>query len=259
MDALAVILGCAIWLPLCVWMVSLVQWMVAGETDVLTGLGGIALGLGMGAVATTSPNLMLRPFLFVAVLVTILMYPFVRQAMIGRELKAIDMDALKKSYDALQERPDNAVARLNLAKKAYSLGYLGAAIGIAEDALNQLPKGVFEGEQKMLKRWKEYARKDPKANLSTACLRCGNANPPAATHCQRCGAPYLLEKSKVAFAPSAQGRKLLAAWIAMVGGIVGIPYASTLPPLIALFAIFGILAVVGTVLALAFRTREAVA
>ncbi|CAN5576169.1 hypothetical protein BH11ARM2_BH11ARM2_17300 [soil metagenome] len=259
MQALFYLTGCLIWLPLCVWMVSLVQWMVSGETDVATGLIGIVVGLAMGAVAVTTPNLALRPFLFLAVLVTIIMYPFLRQAMIGRELKAIDVENMERSYQAIEERPDNAIAKLSLAKRAYALGYLNPAIGIAEEALNQLPKGVFEGDQKMVKRWKEYARRDPRAKVTLACPRCGNVNPPAATHCMKCGSRYLLDRSKVRFGPSVQGRKLLAGWIGMVLAIVGIPMASSLPPMLALVAIFGILAVVGVVLLLAFRSHEATA
>ncbi|RYG35038.1 hypothetical protein EON81_13865 [bacterium] len=259
MQIVEFFLGCLIWLPITVWVISLVQWMIAGETDVITGIPGIFVALGMGAVAITTNEMHLRAGLFVAVLLMVCMYPSVRQAMIGRELKAIDLDALKSSYQALEAKPDNAVAKLALAKKAYALGYLASAIGIAEEALNQLPKGVFEGDAKMVKRWKEYAQRDPRAATPPPCPKCGQTNPASFTHCGRCGSAFLLERSKLRFGPSAQGRKLLSAWIAMVAALVGVPAASGLPPALAIVTIIALVALVIAVLVYAFRSGEATA
>ena len=112
----AALIGCLAWIPLAVWILSCVNWTITGDIDVVTGIAGIAVALGLGYEAINPPVPQLAPLTVVAVFVTVLMFPFVRMAMEKKQLKNIDIEHLEKAYQSLGLRPDNVMAKFRIAK-----------------------------------------------------------------------------------------------------------------------------------------------
>lgn len=249
---MTLILGCAVWVPIAIWFVSLIHWMIMGEIEFISGVTGIWALIGLGYLTIKPPRPELAYLSFAVVLISLIVYPFIRSALDRRELRSIDISSVEKAYDSLASRPNNPLAKFKLARLLYGMGMPGHAVVIAEAALAYLPEQHFLEEHKLLKRWKLLVTK-PDLFRPIPCVECSALNAPGLIHCESCGAPFLLDRLRGKFLPNALGRKLIAVWVAMVFGVVGIPAASTLPPLIAMAVIILLLAMVGVTLVLAFR------
>lgn len=251
-DLFSALVGCVVWIPLAIWIVSLIHWMIMGDIDVLSGLVGLGIALALGLIALDQHTRAYSPFTLIAVVATIVMYPFVRAAMNKRELRSVDVEALEKAYRALSERPGNPIAKLTLARRLYDLGVPGHALAIAESALATLPAAHFRDEHRQIRSWKAVVT-DPRHFAPIACVECHTANPPGNTHCAACGSPFLLDRVRGRFLGKGQGRKLLAVWVCLVAVIAGIPETYRLPPLGQICAVSSLVLVAGIVLFLAFR------
>jgi hypothetical protein len=256
MSAFVVVIGCCIWIPLAVWILSLVGWMVTADIDILTGVLGIWIAIGLGYVAMKPPVPALSPLSFIAVLITLVMYPWARSALNRRELKSIDVEALEKAYEQLAMKPDNTLARFKVAKHAYILGMPGHALKIAEEALAYIPERHFQDEHRLLKRWRAQVQQ-PEFFRAIQCVECNAMNPPGRIHCTQCGAPFLLDRARGKVLGKGQGRKIVAAWFAMVAVLAGIPAATALPPMLTIVTIVALLVAACCVVFLAFRDSVA--
>jgi hypothetical protein len=253
LGLLVFITGCLIWIPIAIWVLSLVQWMITGDIDVVSGIVGIGIAIGLGFISLDASTKSYAPLTFVAVLATIFMYPFVRSSLTRKELKSIDVEALERAYQALGLKPNNPVSKFAIARRVYALGMPGHAVKIAESALAYLPETHFLDEHRTLRNWKASVT-NPAYFTPIACVECHTPNPPGNIHCAACGAPFLLDRARGKFVSGPLGRRLLAAWIGMVAVLAGIPATSLLPPIGQIAAILLLLAVAGVVLYLAFRT-----
>ena len=240
------------------WITALVGWMISAEIEPLSGLFGIAAGLGLGFATVHPPFPAAQGLAYALVWATIALYPFVRAAMTQRELRGVDVHALERAYLVLGQRPREVLARFRLAQAAWALGMTGHAMRIAEGCLEELDPKVFSEEHMIVRRWH---REGPSAEMfqEYRCVDCGGACPPGKTHCPTCGAPFLLERVQGrAFAKGAGGR-IVAAWAAGVGALAGVGWASTLPPAPAIGAIVVVLGLAFLVVFLAFRPKGAAA
>lgn len=250
------IVGCVAWIPLGVWIVSLINWMIAGEVDFLSGVLGIWIAIGLGYLAFNPPpdSPIVSLLTFGAILATIAMYPLVRNALARREHRSLDIEGLEKAYQALRENPVNPLAKFRIAKQAYGLGMPGHALAIAESVLPAMPERHFTEEHRLVKHWKAVVT-NPDYFHPIVCVECTQSNPPGEVLCRRCAAPFLIQRARGRFISSGLGRRLIAAWMAMVAVIAGIPAAATLPPSMAVGIIVALLALVGLSGWLAFRPR----
>jgi hypothetical protein len=244
--------GCLVWIPVAIWILGLIQWMVMDEIDVLSGLLGIAAALMLAMAPLLGVPREYTPLLFMAAVGTIVMFPFVRAGMNRRELASIDIEAMARAYEALAERPNNVAAMFKLARLAYAKGMPAHAIAIAENAVANMPKQHFMEEHRMVAQWKKAMPPGAVAR-SLACVDCGVPVAPGPVHCPRCGAPFLLDHVGGRIVGRGMGRKLLAAWVAMIALLLGIPMAAALPPAAAVAAILTMLVAAVLVLFLAFR------
>jgi hypothetical protein len=249
------VLGCLIWIPLAIWVVSLVRWMITGDVDVLLGLPGIILAVAIGYLALVPPAPIYSAIAFVIVCSTVIMYPFMSTAMTRRNLKAIDLEDLERAYGALHQRPDNWAAKFKIARLLYEMGYPGHALRIAENCAASMPQAFFIEEHRLIARWR-MTPTHPKAFDPLPCIECGQSNPPGNVHCAACGAPFLLERIKGKLLPSTLGKKLLAAWIVMVAVIAGLPLVGSFGGVAAFGGIIALLALACGVLYLAFRSPD---
>ena len=253
-DFGTVIFGCTAWIPLLLWISALVQWTIANEIEVVSGLLGIGAGFGLGIVAMSPPLPFMQPLAFLTIWLTVVLFPFARHAMNRRELRAVDVEALERAYTILGQRPRDVLGRFRLGQAAWTLGMTGHAMRIAEDCLQEMDPKVFVEEYVIVRRWHNH---QPGADMFVdyACMDCNGACPPGKTHCPTCGAPFLLDRIKGKVFSKGTGRKIVAAWIAGVGALAGVPWATTLPATAAFGAIIVILGLAFLVVFLAFRPQ----
>lgn len=247
----AIALGCLVWIPLLLWICSLFSWMITGDVDVISGLLGIVVGFLLGFVTMFPPVPGLAPVTFGAVVITIVMYPFMQIAMRGKQLKAVDAEAMERAYEALALKPDHLGAKIKLAKITAIRGYPAHAVALVESDLAYMPKHLYQEELRQLGQWREAARRLGSTPLP--CVECGQSNPPGNLHCSRCGARFLLDHVRGKVMGKTAGRKILAAWIAMVAALAAIPLARSLPPMLAVAVIVGALLIATTAVVLALR------
>lgn len=96
-DFGTVIFGCTAWVPLLLWISALVQWIIANEIELLSGLLGIGAGLGLGIVAMSPPIPALQPLAFLTIWGTVALFPFVRAGLNQRELRGVDLHAMERA------------------------------------------------------------------------------------------------------------------------------------------------------------------
>lgn len=132
------------WVPVSIWVISLLNWWIAGDVDAVTGIGGIGVAIMLGVMTFKPPAPGLAPVMFGTVVVTVLFYPVVRAAMAHRELKAIDIEGVEAGYAILGQRPRDPLGRLKIAKHIYKLGYPGHAIAIMDSILPQSTLAIFK-------------------------------------------------------------------------------------------------------------------
>lgn len=245
--------GCLVWFPITIWVLSLVQWMITGDVDVLVAIPGIAIGIVLGVLTLNPPDPRLAPVFFFAVLATVLFFPFVRQALIKRALHKVDVEQVERAYDQLSLKPGNVGYEMKIARLLYDKGLPGHAIAVAERVLQHAPKQLFESEHRMLNQWRAASQRI-NLNQPLSCVECGFRTPQGQLFCERCGAPFLLHYLKGKLVGGRLARKLIGAWAATVAAIVGLPSAATaLPPSMSIPVMIVVVAVVVAVLWIAFR------
>jgi hypothetical protein len=220
------VFGCLVWVPVCVWVCSLVSWMIAGEVEWYIGFIGICIAIAMGAVSLISRDERLAPYMFVAALSVVILGPKVRDATVKHQLAQADIDSLERAYEQLSGKPDNVGAKLRVAKVLYSRGAFEQAVATAESALKGLPATLFDAEHKMIRDWKARCRHGWDATVH--CIDCGTRNNPGEVFCVKCGSPILLYYAKGSWVGRNVARRLIGIWVACIASLVGVPIASSL-------------------------------
>lgn len=252
------LVGCFVWIPIAVWVYSLIAWSITGEIEPLTGLAGAFLGIVVGVAIMLQPNEQLTPLLIMAVFSMVVAFPALRSYHTKREFAKIDLESMEDAYEQLSLRSGNLGAAMRIARIAYRRGWVGHAIAVAEPVVGAFPKEIVSDELRELRSWK--AMLQPHHQHSLSCMECGVANPPGQLWCSKCGAPVLLAHARGAWLGSRSARRLLAAWLAGIASLVGIPLAaSMLPPGVAAMFVVAFLALSAGVLWNAFRPDRRVA
>lgn len=248
--------GCVVWIPVAIWVVSLVHWMIQGDLDVLFGLPGVVAAVALGALTLNPPSPALSPVFFSVAVLGVVLFPSLRAALDRRALALIDNDSLASAHAALKEKPDNVGARLRIARIVARKGLPGHAAAIAHEALRGLPETHFTSELREAAIWQAQGGY-PDASRPIACAQCGEANAPGDLYCRRCRAPFLLDWALGKWGGGQTARKLIAVWVASIFAMAGVPSAAAaLPPVPAGIAIVVLFALVGWVLWLAFRPER---
>lgn len=224
-NPMVMLAGCVVWVPIAVWVVSLIHWAIQGDVDVISALVGICVGLALGLTAITAKEPYMPPLILAGVLVTSIAFPVVRTTLNKRALDQIDIEAIEKAYEQLRLQPTNAAAKFKLAKTIYNKGMPAHALALAEDAIQGMPEAIFPEENRILKSWRHY-RIAPNQKGPLACVDCGVYNQPGMTHCQRCRAPFLLDNARGSWVGRSLARKFIAAWVSIMVALVGIPYVT---------------------------------
>lgn len=229
-NPMTAVVGCLVWVPVGVWVLSLIGWSVQGEIEPFFGLFGAALALGLGFATTYAPDPVISPFLFLALLGSVIMFPFLRSAVQKRALVAIDVEQLEGAFDMLQFKPDNVSARMRFAEILYRRGLPGHAIAIAGEVLPGMPPSIFRSEHQMVALWRQMAA-DPAYHRPVPCPKCGAKSALNQITCEKCKAPHLVMYAKGAWLGGMSARKLLAGWAVGLLLLVAIPFTARQPEL----------------------------
>ncbi len=226
-DPATAMVSCIIWIPIAIWVVSLIQWMVVGEIEGLYGAIGLFAIIGLGILAVSPPVKGLSLWIFFGVSASIVVYPILKTIMNRSSLAAIDSEQIDRYYSELLIRPDNVGAQVKLAELFFIRGLPADAIALGEEALKSMPQNLFRSEHQMVSAWKMQT---VGADLlrTFACLRCHQKSPAGKIHCVHCGYQSNVELAKGRWSSDSVVGKFLAAWISILILIVGVPTASKL-------------------------------
>ena len=215
-------LGCLVWVPVAVWTVSMVGWMVHGEIEALYGVLALAAIYAMAYLTTRPPDPVFSPFLFVGVLGTVVMYPVFRRSFEGRANRRIDLDLIAGAYETLAVKPDNVGPRIRMAEIVASRGMYATAVQILEPCVPSMAATVFPNELKAYASWRAAAW-DANAYAPLPCPACGMRNPPGELYCRRCRGPFVLDRARGAWLGSGVSRRWLSSWLVGTLVVVGVP------------------------------------
>jgi len=242
-----------VWVPVAIWIISLVNWMVTAEIDTVSGVLGIMLAVAVGFLAVNPPHPALAPVFVIIAIVTVAVAPVTRAAMNRAALQSIEVEAIERAYEMLSTKPDNFGAKIRLARALWGKGIRSHAVAIADGALKNAPEQMFAEEHRMLKQWKA-AEDDSPGVQRIRCVDCGVPNLPGGMFCSRCGAPFLLDYAQGKWVKSGVIKRVTAGWIAAVAALVAIPSAAVLlPPVASIIIVPVVLFIGGWMLYSAFR------
>lgn len=216
--------GCLIWIPICAWVYTFISWMIQGEIDVLLGLVGVIAGLGLGMLALHPPRADLPPYIFLATVAMMLLFPTARAIHHRQMTSKLEMESMERAYSQLSFRPDNVGAKFRIANALYKKGAHQIAMAVAEEALRHVPKKLFEEEERTLAGWKRAAGAAPAQQKRITCAMCGKSNEAYQIFCQGCGAQILLDYAKGTWIHPSAARKILAGWFGSISILAIIPF-----------------------------------
>jgi len=218
--------GIVSWIIAIGWFMMLFNRMVMADIDPLTGMLGISVVLGMAYMTVNPPFPILQPICIGGMFLSGVMIPILKVAYVRREIKDTDIEGVEKGYEGLVFRPNNASAKIRMARHLYNLGVRGHALAIGESVINELPRKYFPDEYRMIEIWRQHPPSASEFN-PIPCVECGHMNEPGLIHCANCGSRFLLDRVKGKIMSSTLGRKLLGTWIVILLALVGIPVAAS--------------------------------
>lgn len=239
-DPLGALAGCLVWIPIAVWVVSIIHWLVGGDIDGFPALVSLVVAIGLGMIAVNPPTPALSPLILAATATTVFLFPMVRSALNRHALAAIDMEQLDRAFQGLQQHPNSAGILVRVAELLYIRGLRANALAIGELAIKSLPKSSFQAEHAMVGTWRYRVGKNEQPK--THCTHCGFENQPTDIVCRRCHRPYLVDLARGRWLGKVSAEKLIVVWIVLMMAFVGVPAATHFAktnPALALFAIMG--------------------
>jgi len=212
----------AIWVPVIVWSIMIIGWMIQGDTDAALGLVALFTVLGIGFTAMTGDEGLIPVLAFVAY-ASLALFPLAKWLFARRELKEMDIEAVERAYQALGVAPTNPALKFRLAKAFYQRGLVDLAISVGSKSIGNLPLAAFPDEHRDLAGWQAYATEQPPIHYK--CSKCGYGNLPGDVFCQRCGGPFLIAYAGRSWQTGDTMKKLLSLWVALLLIVFGTNYA----------------------------------
>lgn len=261
------IVAIAMGIPVVIWLLIMIHWMVDGDLDVRIGAASIFLAIAMLPLSIWAPPYV-SAILCVTMVASIIFLPFARSFLSQQLHRQLDTQELEKAHASFGSRPDNIGAQFAIAQALYKHGLLGNAIAIAERAMGSLStevdpatnrsfRDLYYREGKLLERWKMQAQTTPDVNRQIKCPRCGFLNPPGNIACGGCQAPYLLDLARSGHANERTSTKLVLVWLVLAATLVLGSWAGNAFSGNQLLAVIGVLVgCAGIACALILRRKE---
>ncbi len=211
--------------PAAVWIYFLVSGMVMDEIEVGPGLFALLMTV-VALFFTLTPAFPAIAYSGALLLfITPVAYPITRGYFNQQGLAKIEQEQITKSYESLERKPDNVIAKFRIAEGLYASGYAEQAIAVADATLKNLPKDAFRHECRTLEIWRRETNRKPIA-ASIECMSCRAQNSPDQMHCLQCGARYLQDYSRGKVVSGLLARRFICGWAVGVVGFLGIPLVS---------------------------------
>jgi hypothetical protein len=229
-GGLLVGISCGVVLGIAVLLI--VYKMIDGEIPAAFGMGSIVGIVGLILFAVRAPHPAIPAVILVVALALMAFFPFMLNQMDLADLNSYDVERLAKSFQALNERPDNFASKLEVAKALHSQGMVHHAIAIGNAALDAIPtekdsvknrslRDQFKNEEYQIKQWMRTAGKVPLYAEHMRCNICQHENPLSAPVCEKCGNTYLLDAVRKGDNKTKVIGKLVLAWALLALFIVG--------------------------------------
>lgn len=215
--------------------------MIDGDVPAWMGLGALVGIFPVLILAVRPPHPAVPAIVLVVSITLMAFFPFMLNQLDKADLYSLDVDQLKKSYQALAARPDNFASKLQVAKALHSQGFVHQAIAIATATLDTIPnekdpfsnrslRDQFREEDAKVKQWMRTAGKHPLYAIHMKCGSCGTENPLEAIVCVDCGHPYLLDVAQKGDSRTKVIGKLVLAWGLLALFLVGAASAGLAMP-----------------------------
>ncbi|MCU0315565.1 MAG: zinc ribbon domain-containing protein [Fimbriimonadaceae bacterium] len=227
-NPLVFFLGLIVMVPIAVWVLAVINWMIQGEIDAIVGVSSLFVAFGLAFITIQSRDPVVTPLTFFAVLCIMCCYPFVAMTMRNREMAKIDVEQIGRVYEQLAKDKENPVLLFRLAELLYARGYRGQAASIGNRIRSQLePANLFRTELSLIQSWLLEA-KSSEAFKACRCPACGTLNPVSEAFCRRCGEPHMLYVAQGMWAGKDVVGQVLAGLSVGLIGLVGFPYVLSL-------------------------------
>lgn len=226
-----------IWIPVTIWVLAFISWMVMGEIDFLTGFLGLCVALGLGAFSFFPPARWVPLALLALMSLITMAFPACQGALNKRALDQIEIEQAEKAYMNAVSSPQGAGAAFRLARYLFDRGLVCQAVALLEIHLENANKRVYFEEFKLLAAWKPLAESG-RYPAELRCFKCGRVNSPRAMVCFQCRAPYLKGHIRRGWGMAANSGKMIAVVLLLVMLLVSVPLSATaLPPGLGIVAV----------------------
>jgi hypothetical protein len=243
--------GLAVWLPVAVLLVLIVQAMVADDMDTLFGIVCAYTVICLGFFTVRPPHPYWAPVFCATAYITMFMGGAVRTSWNRLQHHQIDVDQLERMCEVLRERGPNPGVEFRIAEALIAKGETSLGMDVALRAMPQLAGSLFPEEQRAFVKWQQ-ARLQP-SGKPLPCRKCQRVNDPGAPICAACRHSLIPELIGGVLSPTSPTMRLLGAWMLMLSFLVAIALAQSLPPLLAAIAILVLLVLAAVVAARALR------
>ncbi|HVT13274.1 MAG TPA: zinc ribbon domain-containing protein [Fimbriimonadaceae bacterium] len=253
--ACGVVLGIAVLL--------IIYKMVDGDIPFLAGFAALVMVMFSMVLAIKAPFPAVPGIVLVMALTLMALFPYAEQKLEEFELRGIEANQIARSYAAIQMRPDNFAAKIELAKQLYAHQFPIQGINLMESTLqglsaqrddvqNRSMRDVFYREDALLQRWKNTpTQTDAK---SFVCPSCGNRNEPHEVFCTKCQRPYMLDIVRGQEVRPRVWGKLVLTWAAIALFIPGaVVIGMSVDGFLKILAFGGGLGIVGGLIAWLFK------
>ncbi|MEQ1936349.1 MAG: tetratricopeptide repeat protein, partial [Fimbriimonadaceae bacterium] len=148
-----ILIGCMVWLPVGIWTISMIQWMITGDVDPLVGILSIGIGLVLGGYTMMTKDTHLRPYFVIAAMSMVIFYPILNKLKNDRENSNLDLEIMERAYEQLGSNPKHLGAQFRIARTLQMKGHLEEAVALLRRTTEGLPKRLIEPEVRTLRQW----------------------------------------------------------------------------------------------------------
>jgi hypothetical protein len=220
--------GCVVWIPVAIWVYSMISWMVLGEIDVIFGTAAVGLALVLGFLTSSPTDPRMAPLFFVAIISMICVWPFLLAGANARIEWISRIDEVERAYERLDSNAKDPGALFKLANALRKFGLEGAAIRMGEQSVAKLDKKYFGQYIEEVEKWKSSIA-DPDPFRPTQCPACKMKNGPGIPYCPRCGEKQYLAIANQFWRPQSFAGRIIGAWIAGLSAAILIPLVAGAP------------------------------
>lgn len=214
--------GCVAFIPVAVWVISMINWMIMGEIDGIFGTLSISVAIALGYFTAAPPRPELAPLFLLGILAMICLWPVIKSSADLRLNHVARLDELDRAYERLSLGKRDPGALFKLAAACHSLKMRGPAIVIAEEVLPKLDPKYFADQHRLYQEWKSIPPY-PGMFAPTKCPNCRVENGPGLPFCPHCGEPQYLTIAERGWKPNSLTFRVLGAWMAGTAVLVMIP------------------------------------